>query len=703
MSFDEYKLSRTAQRVLVYIAHSAGSPPHFGAFEPVFSAKVDRIELNAASNPSKATIWFPDRRWNDRQYFNPEIAKGDKLRIVISDTIVFEGFVVSYLSDFSGGNINKGSAYERNAIVAYDYLWLLSVTCPVFGQFARGPDDYTDFGTASQTAIADGFIFCGGRRAIFNRDKKPDMAPTDLTLDEIDYPLFACVDSAEFWTARDMIRYILAPGYNRASDYFPFGDPALLTGVSDSAFNTVLSHVVIDGLNVIEALELVVKSVGFSFRIDYEAAGPTLLFFKPGAASAYTRDTDNPTILHQLHAPAAGEDISTAVAAGRKMLWSMQLAEDISRLVNQPWGLGAPHLFEFTAELVPAWLDSDLTPDTSESNAHLFFTDAALQEETNPDRLDYVKNYYPKGSQFKRDVGRRWSLNESGRYSTEATYDRGIPFDFADVIEDKYIKGPDDHRVYAPFNRQLLPALTVDKESLNSIGIKIEISFDGGTTWQTVNASISSLSDECGIYIEEANLAEIVDRDEGTISGGTLDGVQLNFFTSLADDKLNSRVFKDGDWKTRVRVTASVQLDQRLLKQSDRSPISGSPFLHSQIYDFSGRYGLQKRTASSQFDGGDLAAWNKDDSEYFGLHLDSLRKSCEDTSVSGSFTLDRLWPGVFKVGDCIEHLTGRDFSLAASFGEKTIFPEIVKIIIMPDRQKQKLITRDLRFAEIFNI
>ncbi len=699
-TIDKYVLSRTAQRVFVESAAGRGSPPVYDEFKPVFDAKVDRIELNAADKPSRATIWFPDRRWHQRTGFEPPFNYGDKVKITIGDECVFIGFVVNYLSDFSGGSGDAGSAYERNAVVVYDFIWLLNTTSPILGQLIRGPDDYTDFGTTEQEPIVDSFTFLNGRRAVFNRDGLPNKSTTDYDKDDVIIPIFDNVDIAEYWTVRDMLCYVMSVAINRITDYYDFGDPANLPGLfDDSDFDVVVNSVCVDGLNIVEAIKLLCKSVGWSFRIDYDTGEPQLVFFKPGSAAGYSRTDEDRTILHWLYAPAVGEDISATVAAGKKLLWSGQFAQDIGNIVNAPWGMGAPDRFEFTAELVPAWKDDDLEPDTSDGNAHLFLTDADLQEEGAPDSYDYFKYYYPAGSDFRRNVGRRWSLNESGRYTSEDGGDRGKPFDFADIIDKEYILDDEGKRLYAPCNRQLLPALTIDPDTKNSIGIKVEFSFNHGNTWQTINASISSLIDECGIYIDEANLAELSDNTEGRISGGDLDGVALNLWTSLCDDKINGRSFKNGTWDTRVRVTASVQLDQRLIDRRDRRPTSGSPFLQSQIYDFSNKYGFQKRTASSKFDSSELPAWNRDDSDYFGLHLDSIQRACEDTSVSGQFTTERLWPNVFKVGDCIEKISGRDYSLAASFGEQTVFPEIIRIIILPDRQKQKLITRDLRFAE----
>ena len=715
MMTDEKSLTRTAQRLVVEVRRGTGSPPSYSTnWEPIWGAKVDRIEINSSNRPSVATIWFPQLRWEQ----SPNLKVGDNIRVRTNQpakderTIVFAGFVTSYLSGFTGGS-DSAPGYERNAVVCQSYRWLLAITSPVFGQVARGPDDYTDYGTVDQQPISNSYVFLSGQRVVFNQDGRPNRDPTLCTVEDTagneqcEVPIFADPDVGEYWTARDMIRYLLCRFYNIAYEYWPISDPNLLAGLDHSDFDKVLGHIVADGQNVIDAVVLICKHLGWDFREDYSNDGEVnIVFYKLAAASGYVRSADKPTIFHQLHAPAVGENINIAIAEGRKMLWAMDLAEDITSVVNNPWGLGAPHQFEFTAELVPAWGDADLEPDTSNDYANLFFTDAELQDETDPNKKSYYKYYYPRGDSFRRDVGRKWSLNETGRYSINTKYDRGVPFDFASVVPEEYICDSKGKRLFAPFGRQLLPCLTVDPESLNSVGIKVEFSFDGGITWQVIPSSISSLKDECGIYIDEANLAEIVDQSQGLIEEGDLAELQLNYWTSLCDDKLNSHSFKDGQWLTRVRVTASAQLDQRLCVHPSPSSASGSPFHHSQIYDFSEKYSLLKRTLSSVFAGTDLPAWDLDSTEWFNKHLEAVRTANEDMSVSAQFTLERLWLGDgsglpdFAVGDCIEKITGREYDLSAAFGNRTVYPEIIQIIYLPNQQKMKLITRDLRFAEV---
>ena len=200
----------------------------------------------------------------------------------------------------------------------------------------------------------------------------------------------------------------------------------------------------------------------------------------------------------------------------------------------------------------------------------------------------------------------------------------------------------------------------------------------------------------------------MVDKNEATIDDAEsdLDGKQLNYWTSLCYDKLNGSSFKESQWQTRVRVTASIKLDQRLTMAALPSAANGSPFIQAQLYDFSKNYFLKKRTATSAFYGTSFDAEEADDATDFADQITRIRRQNEDMSISAAFTLERLWLGDgsgqpdFTVGDMVERISGREYQLAASLYGLTVYPEIIKIIYLPETQKQKIITRDLRFAEV---
>ena len=55
---------------------------------------------------------------------------------------------------------------------------------------------------------------------------------------------------------------------------------------------------------------------------------------------------------------------------------------------------------------------------------------------------------------------------------------------------------------------------------------------------------------------------------------------------------------------------------------------------------------------------------------------------------------------VFMPGDSIEKITGRGVSLSAALNNSKVYPEIIQVLYLPEVQKTKLITRDLRFTEV---
>jgi len=711
---DATSTERLTRPLVVEVRRGRGFPPRFFRnWRPLWDTKVDMIEINRNAASSRAVIWWPQLRWDT---WRTPVFLGDMIRIRTDDvagtpSVVFQGFITQFLNSFSGGD-ERGGSYERCAAAASDYRWLLGVTSPIFGQVARGPDDYDGYGAGHETPKIGEATIITGKRAIFNADGKPNRDPDDLLMPEgggyAEIPIFIDPDIAEYWTARDMLRHVLSKYYNAIYDELPIPDPAALPGVDHSDWDTVLNHIVVDGLNITEAIDLICTHLGWGWREDYFIDSPPLFcFYKTATANGYTRNNTHDIILHNLYAPAVDEDIRAAVSGGEKMLWAMEYTQDIRDVVNNPWGIGAPDRFEFTAELVPAWNDDDLVPDTSDDNSHLYLTEAALQDVADPNSIPYYNLYHARGANFKSDVGRKWALNESGTYSYDP-YDRGMPFDFTKVIPAEYILDEDGKRAYAPFNRRLLPCLTRDKDGHNSVGIKVEFSFDGGQNWQVIPCAISSTPNEAGIHITEANLAELVDERESSFAGGPLDGIQLNFWTSLCEDKLAGASFADGEWQTRIRVTASVQMDQRLRSSSEASGTSGSVFVQSDIYDFSERYSIAVRSPQSTFSDNNTAlpAAECNDWAYMAAHLDAIRAANQNMSISGRFVLERLWLGDgsgfpdFAVGDCIEGIKGRVFQLPAAFGDDTVFPEIIRIIYLPERQRMTLITRDFRYAEV---
>lgn len=85
-------------------------------------------------------------------------------------------------------------------MICADHRWLLQRTTVAYGQFVRGPDDYDDYGTDTQTAKADGYTCMTGRRLIFNADGEPNKDPVVAAYEVADgvsndTPIFAARES----------------------------------------------------------------------------------------------------------------------------------------------------------------------------------------------------------------------------------------------------------------------------------------------------------------------------------------------------------------------------------------------------------------------------------------------------------------------------------------------------------------------------
>jgi hypothetical protein len=688
-------LESQAQNLYVYRS-PVSSGPSWGGFYPLSDAKVELIEHNDFSKPARCVLSFDGYRWSDQCGLN----YGDRIRVQSArGSKVFEGYVTGFPSSFSGGS-ERQAGFERCQAVALSYIWFLSKE-PVYGQLGRSQDDYTDFGLETQSPIDNAYTAYKGRICIFNDDGYPNMDPDSFNGD-FDCRLFGPRQTAEFWTARDMILHVLNVFAHHDSDYLPGLFPATalsLAGLNNSDFDKVVHNICVEGLSVAEAIELICRNVGWAFKEVFTSSGMDLCFYKPARASSTMRSSSSPVIRHSLWAPNVGEDISFAAQTGQKLLFAMDINESIAPLINNPWGLGDVYKFEITAELVPGWKDDDLVPDTE----NLYFTDAELMAEDNPDIYDFYKYYHQRGSSFKPSVGRLWVLNETGRFS-ELPFDRGPAFDFSTVLpaEHAFSGGK---RTFGPFARRFLNPISIYEHTYQSLPIKVEFSFDGGTTWLPIPANIVNCRDQCGIIISQPNLHEILPPGEaGIASGGSIDGELLSYWTSLCDDKLAGRVWKDDQWKTRVRVTAQVAMDQRINRQEAPSPQSGSPLWQSGIFDFSDKYDLKIRTESSVYAVGGHTFTNETDCiARMNDHLGLIHSVNQDRSISGRFTLAKLWLDgsyrlPFEVGDIIENISGRDYSLKSNIGPASVYPEIIQVIYMPRVQKMILITRDMRYA-----
>jgi hypothetical protein len=126
-------------------------------------------------------------------------------------------------------------------------------------------------------------------------------------------------------------------------------------------------------------------------------------------------------------------------------------------------------IYESSFDLVPGWDDAFATYDPDDFSPSL--------------SADF---------NARRDVFRKWVLNETGQYS-ESPYDRGPAPDLAAVFEGA---------PYVRRRRRLLECLSRDALG-RSLGIYAEVSLDGGSTWERLSLGVRVLPGECGLYVTD--------------------------------------------------------------------------------------------------------------------------------------------------------------------------------------------------------
>ncbi len=249
---------------------------------------------------------------------------------------------------------------------------------------------------------------------------------------------------------------------------------------------------------------------------------------------------------------------------------------DYRDVYTWPTVIGDIKRYEITAQLLPGWMpDSehhldDVVDEDAEVEYSLAHHDCASPEEVAED--PWFQRFHKSGSLFEKYaiIGRRWVLNETGRYigsrgegeEEELIYarqtgwfntERYVPWgpatsyindsmidpDTGDVVE---VRIPNKHWSRRP--RPFQPCFSADA-ARQSMGIYVEFSFDSGTTWWHLReVRIANLTTEAGIYLDDEDLT-LLKRPNETDDG-------ISFWEAMVRGY------------ARIRVTAVIDGDYRL-------------------------------------------------------------------------------------------------------------------------------------------
>jgi hypothetical protein len=359
-----------------------------------------------------------------------------------------------------------------------------------------------------------------------------------------------------------------------------------------------------------EALDVVLTPLGYQWKVSRTALGARIYsFWKKGNGGTLR------SVSHQRLGSTLVPASTNVEAAGLKF--------DVSSLANDIVILGGYTEYEITAELARAWPESDDPPP-------------GIGDELSTDHPDF---------ESKKDVLRRWVLNEAGDYiGLRPELDDVYTSDIRDALSAAGIAAD-----FVPRRRRLLPTLTLDANGEpigKTDGVEVEYSDELSSQWKPVTGW------GCGLLKHEA-------------------GVYFDF------DRPPDEFMIDPD-NLRIRATFTIQSDLRLFGYAPK--VAGSP--NSEVVQVvvsaPDRFRLRARlTGLSKYAGGATASLAVDDTTPITDFAAYARAAWDLMHVGGAIQLEGL-DRLFYVGDRISgvDLKNIDFEARPSSG---VYPQIVAI------------------------
>ncbi len=405
----------TAPEWIVEYQKCTGNPVGYGPWKLAYEAIATEVTHNVGSTTTSAKIVMNGKPWN---YTGP-LELNDRVRARSTElrprdsTLLFDGVLTAFTPHFTG---SPTSGQEQSSFLAEDFRYLVDKMSVVYGQWGYRQDAYSQPSTEaweilvepilhnkwhvdlieSNTSPFNSLVRMTGRRCIFNEDGKPNKSPTTCNYfpkgssggsNIYGLPVFGLLNP-EFWSARDMIVYLLT--IENAAMTIGIGPVANVSnsvGLDSADFNVSINHFIAERLTPLEAVEAVTNFVGWQFRLDSywddDESRQRWVFYQPGTATERVRSEDNPIVLHTLYAgdnfgPAsidgfapATETVTDVLSRGENLVSSGNLLLDSRNVANVSHALGGRKLFEATFELVPAWGDDTLSLYLSLDRGHV--------------------------------------------------------------------------------------------------------------------------------------------------------------------------------------------------------------------------------------------------------------------------------------------------------------------------------------------
>jgi len=466
------------------------------------------------------------------------------------------------------------------------------------------------------------------------------------------------IDDEEFTAAADELKWTLAKAVhylcwtlNAATTYIDnpsLGELEELFGTASSDLRDVRIPL---GRYLSEALDQVLKPLGYGWFIHYGGERPSLKFFGRGRGQAKAVTLAKP---------------QTPFSWNNDLKRS-GLAVGYQSLVNEVTVLGGFEEIECTIELWPAWDKKyDVLGD---------------EGEVTEDDLAKGSDRYEADPEVRR-VCRDFVFNEDGSYN-------GLRPGLTAPADLSAIFGV--HMTAR--RRRLYPCITLsgDKAPIGQEGIIVEWLLGERPT----NPTLQQLSLETGDWrpLDELEYGSIhVLRNE---IGIRFDGQYP------PDDVLNDPK------RFRLKVTATLRSDRRLRATAYRSASSPQALKVAELIKADDSFRYRYIGAKSKFfsaslisklpSGDKLANDAVDDTEAIGAYAERLRYAWDQADASGTLTVALLDGVEYELGDVITGIAGRGISFAAG-GDGTRYPQVTAIEYDFDAQERILTIATMRDA-----
>lgn len=615
----------------------------------------------------------------------------------------------------------------------------------IAGRYVRTPASYDEWKAAFEsepkgklTAVGDeGDVMLVHRPCTFNARGEANRSPAPIMVQVGDEERKVYVfthdndPDAEAWTWAQALRYLvyfhgyqldeegafigLLDGGNvffQTKDYAsstvdsrpapPVEEVAGFDGTTPSrmleyALLALPCDAVFEGMNFVEALAVLAKQTQSHFRLQTDTASgmpfENLMFYARGSGPRRTVSFSAPTA-------AEIAQLSDAEILARLNIHDYSLGADYGDVLTDVIVHGDIRRYEITAELVPGWKPDDHIDCVASVETETQFATAHIGLSGDDRAADpWYQRYCPNGVQFSyfSNVGRRWVLNETGRYlaavfgraSGAFTADLYAPWEPSDSAITDSVVAVDGtvSRVYvdsgewARLSRPLMPCFSADANK-RSYGVVVEVTFDNGSHWVRCEAKV--LNTECGVYFEQDDLVALAFKEfEDT-----------NFWEAGINGNL------------RVRVTGVIEGDNHLDATLPDPVAAGTAAIaHHQArrFDFSDRLVSNRRDGgNSQFKvGGEAAAPGetfeaRDDAVLIQRIAQAVADLHSTRQLPASFSVPWLEFWRYWVGDVVTGVDGLgvEFHGAPSGGLRRP-PDIIELVYGGDGTQIVLETPDL--------